>query len=252
MTILVLGHKGMLGHMVRKYLLDQGCTVDIVENRYPSQEFKSKVTGYLGDYIINCIGAIPQRTSDFEINTELPIWLSNNTSVKVVHPGTDCEVDEDAYGLSKRAARDFITSSSTNIKILKASIIGPELDSGDSLLEWFRGSTGDVKGYGNAMWSGITTLEWAEQCFTLLNNWNNYSSETIIEGTCLSKYNLLYLIKEVFEVESNILLDTTVKVDKCIVGTIKALHTKEQLENLKKYYYNGSTKRILSGNRRSN
>ena len=252
MTILVLGHKGMLGHMVYKYLLDQGYTIDTVEDRFPSEDFKSKVSSYSGDYIINCIGAIPQKTSNFEINTELPVWLSTNTSVRVVHPGTDCEIDEDAYGLSKRAAKDFLTSNSVNTKILKASIIGPELGSKASLLEWYLGSTGDVKGYSNAMWSGITTLEWAEQCSTLLNNWNNYSSETIIESTCLSKYNLLYLIKEVFEVESNILLDATVRVDKCLVGTIKALHIKEQLENLKKYYYNGSTKRVSTGNRRSN
>lgn len=242
MNILILGHRGMLGHVVHKYLAEQGHNVSTLESRFPSKEFAFQVLNYSGDYIVNCIGAIPQKTKNFNINTELPIWLSDNVVARVVHPGTDCEIDEDEYGVSKRTARDYIVNSSNNTKIIRASIIGPELESKDSLLEWFLGSTGQVRGYTNAMWNGITTLEWAKQCNNLLHNWDNYSQETIVEGTCLSKYNLLSLIKEVFNTDIHISPDDTVGVDKCLKGSVKAPNIKEQLEQLKEYCYNGSTK----------
>ena len=62
MRVLVLGHKGMLGHMVVKYLKDNNINVITIDKKYPlsSQQIKQ----FKGDYIINCIGAIPQKTND--------------------------------------------------------------------------------------------------------------------------------------------------------------------------------------------
>ena len=39
MKILILGHKGMLGHMVHKYLLTKDCKIVTTDYRWPSQEF---------------------------------------------------------------------------------------------------------------------------------------------------------------------------------------------------------------------
>ena len=83
MKILVLGHKGMLGHMVHKYLSTKNdCELLTTDLRWPSEDFENLIIdfwyGQQGDYIINCIGAIHQRTSDFDVNTELPIWLDDN------------------------------------------------------------------------------------------------------------------------------------------------------------------------------
>ena len=60
MNILILGHKGMLGHMLVKYLTDQNYTIHTINHRFPSEEFKNEVLKFNGDYIINALGNIPQ------------------------------------------------------------------------------------------------------------------------------------------------------------------------------------------------
>jgi len=237
MRVLVLGHKGMLGHMVAKYLSEQGVEVTTTQQRYLTPDFTDEVTFFKGDYIINCIGAIPQRTKDFTINTDLPRWLDILASTRVIHPGTDCEMDADTYGVSKKKARDYILTEGTRTKILKASIIGPELGSTASLLEWFLNSEGKIGGYTKAMWNGVTTLEWAKQCYKLMHHWDGYETETIIEGTCLSKFDLLSLVKEVFGKEIEIEPNPNVEINKCLIGDLKATSIKEQLRELKAYYY---------------
>ena len=75
MKVLILGHKGMLGHMVHKYLSTKDCELVTTNLRWPSDELKNFIIDFKGDFVVNCIGAIHQRTSEFEVNTDLPIWL---------------------------------------------------------------------------------------------------------------------------------------------------------------------------------
>jgi len=236
MNILVLGHKGMLGHIVAKYLRDKNHNVDTIESKFPTEEFFSYIKTYNGDYIVNCIGAIPQKTNEFDINFKLPIWLSDNVNCRVIHPGTDCEIDNDPYGISKKIARDYIVDNSTNTKIIRSSIIGPELNSNASLLNWFLSNTDSVNGYTNAMWNGITTLEWIKQCIQLIYNWDSYNTETVIASNCISKYQLLHEIKLSFNKSINILPINKGEY-KCLNGDIIAPDIKLQLQELKEYYY---------------
>ena len=53
-------------------------------------------------------GRVPQKTNDFSINWEIPIWLNENTNCKIIHPATDCEHDSSDYGISKRKGSDYI------------------------------------------------------------------------------------------------------------------------------------------------
>jgi dTDP-4-dehydrorhamnose reductase len=235
--ILVLGHNGMLGHMVVKYLLDKGYDITTCDYKFPTSEFIQFVSEYKGDYIINCIGAIPQKTKEFSLNFELPIWLDTYASCNIVHPGTDCEMDLNAYGNSKKIARDFIINSGVRTKILKTSIIGPELNSSSSLMEWFLSQTNEVYGYTKAMWNGNTTLEWSEQCYKLINSWGSYKKETILEGECISKFELLNKLNLVFQKEILILEKDNEVHDKCLIGDIKTDNILNQLYKLKKYYY---------------
>lgn len=103
--VLILGHRGMLGNTTYSYL-SQFYTVDTIEYRWPSNEFRAYIETYKGDFIINCIGAIPQKTAVYDINCILPVYLSKYSSCKVVHPGTDCESDSTPYGISKAIATD--------------------------------------------------------------------------------------------------------------------------------------------------
>lgn len=236
MKVLVLGHKGMLGSVVTKYFTQQGFEVKTVESRYPSQEFKREVLAFDKGFIINCIGAIPQRTQHFQINTDLPIWLSNNTKCRVVHPGTDCETDTNTYGTSKRLASEYLKAYSTNTKILKSSIIGPEQGTSYSLMEWFLAQQGEAKGYTKALWNGNTTLEWAKQASSLIANWEEYNRETILEGESISKYEILCLLKDLYKKEINI-IPVELGEDKCLTGGIKTPPLREQLEELKTFMY---------------
>lgn len=236
MKLLVLGQNGMLGHMVVKYL-SESFEIETINGRWPSTKFQRAITESDADVVINCIGAIPQRTDQFAINYQLPQWLDDNFNGKVIHPGTDCEMDEDAYGISKKLARDYIIKNGTKTKIIKSSIIGPEIDSQASLLEWFLSQGKSVNGYTEAYWNGITTLQWAKECKQLLENWDDYNTETIIEGTCLSKFELLKLIAKVFDRTNKIVPKNPIQIDKCLAGDILSPSIEQQLIELKQYYY---------------
>lgn len=230
MKIFILGHKGMLGHMVFNTLSKvKNLNISTTEKRFP--EF-DKSLFYNQDFIINCIGAIPQRTNNFNINYKLPIWLIQNTNCKIIHPSTDCEMDDDDYGLSKKKASDFILSKSKNTKMLKSSIIGPEKNSKFGLMEWFLSQEEDVFGYTQAMWNGVTTYEWSKQCWKLINNWDDYDKLTILSSDPVSKYELLNTIKKIYSKDINVIPKKLGK-NKTLMGDIKTKDIKEQLIELK-------------------
>lgn len=238
MKIMVLGDRGMLGHMVLKFLKTKNIEICTIKNRWPEQSFLDEIKNFKGDYIINCIGAIPQKTKNFSINYELPIWLSENSKCSIIHPGTDCEMDTDEYGLSKSKASDYIKNYSTNTKIIKVSIIGPEINDSSSLLEWLLNNNNkSINGYTDAMWNGVTTLEWSKQCYRLMENWNQYNTETIIESNCISKYELLNIVKKIFDKKIDIIPIPNKGKNKCLCNGIKTTSIDEQLIELKNFYY---------------
>jgi dTDP-4-dehydrorhamnose reductase len=225
----------MLGYAAHRYL---GTGVETTDLRWPNNDFKSYIKNYDGDYIINCIGAIPQRTNKFEINYELPIWLEENSNCRIIHPGTDCEMDNDEYGISKSKASRYLAFHGTNTKIIKTSIIGHEINTKASLLDWFLNSEGEVFGYTGAMWNGVTTLQWATECLEMMQNWNYYGKCNVISSECISKYELLNIIKEVYDKDIVIKQNDSVSVNKCLIGEIRKIPIKEQLIRLKEFYNN--------------
>jgi len=233
--IIVLGHNGMLGHMVFKVLSkEKNLNVTILNSRFPDWD-RSSFDG--ADFVINCIGAIPQKTDNFDINWELPIWLENNLNTKIIHPSTDCEIDKDNYGISKKKASEFLLNIGTKTKILKASIIGPEINTKASLFEWFLSEEDDVFGYTNAIWNGVTTYEWAKQCVRLVNDWNSYNKLTILSTNPISKYQLLNILKEIYSKDIKIIPMDRGK-DKTLNGDIKTKNIELQLKELKNFYEN--------------
>ena len=240
MKVLILGHKGMLGHMVHKYFsTKKNCELVTTDFRWPDREFKKFILDFDGNFVVNCIGAIHQRTNEFGVNTDLPIWLDGinyrSKKFKIVHPGTDCEIDDDDYGNSKREAADYLLKDGKDTTIIKTSIIGPELNSNSSLLGWFLSSEKEVSGYSEAYWNGSTTLQWAKICYKLLNDWNSFEKLNIPVTECISKYDLLEIIKDVFEKDVIINKNSDIEVNKCLVGNIKVPTIKEQLIELKEF-----------------
>jgi dTDP-4-dehydrorhamnose reductase len=234
MKVLVLGHKGMLGHMVTMYMRSKDFDVITSQKRWPTGQ--SEILNFDGDYIINCIGSIPQRTDSFNLNWQLPIWLDLHSPCRVIHPGTDCEMDNDDYGISKNIAGNYIRNLGKQTKSIKTSIIGPELNGNASLMEWFLSQKGEVFGYTKAIWDGNTTLEWAKQCWILMNTWHTALNETIISSTPISKFDLLHVIKDEFNKDINI-KKKELGNDKCLNGTLHTGTIQKQLKELKNYYY---------------
>jgi len=232
MKVLILGHRGMLGHVVTRYLEEQGAEVDTTNYRWPSFEFKKRIKEYRGEYIINCIGSIPQKTDKFQINYKIPTWLDINSKSKIIHPGSDYEEDTQGYYKSKFKASNWIKLHSNKTKIIKSSIIGPELTTKHSILEWFLSQEDSVQGYTDYYWNGNTTLTWAKECYKILIDWNKYPKEVVLEGECISKYDLLVKVKQVFGKETDIIPTKTELTEKCLKGDIKTLSIENQLLQL--------------------
>jgi dTDP-4-dehydrorhamnose reductase len=237
MKILILGHNGLLGNTVLKYFKSKKYEIIITDLRWPDNDFKSFISEQKVDYIINCIGVIPQKKPNDElydlVNYQLPVWL-DSLNIKVIHPDTD-EPDDNPYGLAKRKAREDINK---NTKILKASIIGFEKNTQFSFLEWFLHSEKSVSGYTNQYWNGITTLEWAECAEELMNNWDKFNNVTILSNPdCLSKYEILLMFKKVFNKNIEIIpTEATLSKNNCMKADYVLEKLEAQLYEMKKFY----------------
>ena len=257
--ILVLGHKGMLGNVVVKYFTTQeNYEVLTTDTRWGHELFKEALKNTEASFIVNCIGAIPQKKfiddTFTTINFDLPVFLET-LNKRIIHPTTDCEfsgniplkqqyavTDErdatDAYGKSKADISLLIEKSFKNTKMIRTSIIGHELASHVSLLDWFLSEEGEVSGYTDHYWNGVTTLQWAKLCDALMTSWDNtptlnqFSSPEI-----LSKYEILTIVKKIYNKDINIRPTTTGKViNKCLTSQEATPLLQDQLEELRNFY----------------
>tara|TARA_R110000782_G_scaffold269095_1_gene366567 strand:+ start:1924 stop:3297 length:1374 start_codon:yes stop_codon:yes gene_type:complete len=231
--IFVLGHKGMLGHMIYNVLnKDYKYKITTTDKRFPDWN-KEMFIGY--DFIIDCVGAVPQKTSNFDINWQIPIWLNENTNCKIIHPATDCEHDNSNYGISKRKGSDYIKNNCKSTKIIQTSIIGPEVNNKFGLMEWFLSQKGEVDGYTKAIWNGVTTLEWSKQCKKIIDRWDTTPLLTILYSDSISKYRLLCMIQECYNKKDVIIMPKELGHDRTLKGDIKVKDIKEQILELISY-----------------
>lgn len=242
MKVLILGHSGMLGHMVLKLLKSKNIDCSICVDRWPDVLFQKSIMDFEGDIIINCAGAIPQRTNDFPVNYNLSVVLDSfsHSDCKIIHPGSDCENDNGLYSISKKKASDWIKFHSKKTKIIKTSIIGPEISSSYGLMEWFLSQKKEVNGYSEFYWNGNTTLTWAKYCYEMIKNWDAWGKETILQSDCISKFQLLETIKDVYG--KNIKIKKTEKpaTNRCLLGGIRTQNIRKQLIELKKEQEHGA------------
>ena len=168
------------------------------------------------DYIVNAIGVIKPRIDEkdthsvFEavsINSAFP-HLLNKVAEKynafVIQIATDCVYSGkegnynenslhdplDVYGKSKSLGE----VNSENFLNIRASIIGPEVGRSQSLLEWFKGQDESLrlKGFSNHMWNGVTTLQFAKVCASLISEEAKiYGIFHFVPANMISKYDLL-------------------------------------------------------------
>jgi dTDP-4-dehydrorhamnose reductase len=208
----------------------------------PKMEVLVKKIGKV-DAVINCAGVIKPYSminpnSTVFINGIFPHILSNVYGEKLIHITTDCvfngekgaPYDEnspispnDLYGLSKS-----IGEPSDKSLVLRTSVIGPELYGFQSLLEWFKGQSGNVFGFTDHKWNGITTKEFALICDTIISNRDNFPKNGLYNlfTNAVSKYEMLCKFKEKYQTSVTITPKKSKKPVDRRLSTIYSLNKK--------------------------
>ncbi|WP_438434254.1 dTDP-4-dehydrorhamnose reductase family protein [Gorillibacterium sp. sgz500922] len=228
MKLLILGGRGMAGHVMVQYFSGKpdvtvfstsrdpndptGLYLDVNEENGVERLFEL----VRPDVTINCIGLLNEDAARREgealrVNGLLPHRLrrlADLTGGKLVHISTDCvfsglrgsygENDlpdgESAYAKTKAMGEVRQAPHLT----VRTSIIGPELKDGIGLFHWFMQQRGTVTGYRRVPWNGVTTLELAKSVERMLEE----DIEGLVHLTApapISKHDLLLLIQEVFD-----------------------------------------------------
>ena len=185
--------------------------------------------------VINCVGLVKQLADANDplqavpINTMLPHRLAQMCSAidaRLIHISTDCvfsgnsgqylESDHpdasDLYGRSKLLGEvDY-----PNAVTLRTSIIGHELSGQRSLLNWFLAQSGSVKGYENAFFSGVPTIELAEIIRDYVIPNEQLTEVYHVAEERISKHNLLREIAATYKKQISIEPDSQLIIDRSL------------------------------------
>lgn len=249
MKIIVMGASGMLGHLLYSEfkknhqvwgtVRDKAWTPELltgygIENLIKIEEL---IAEKKPDIVINCIGAIKQHKQhkenkdkifSLEVNSLWPHRLAEiceRHGAKMIHFSTDCvfsgnkgnyvESDladsRDTYGLSKFIGEVDYPHTLT----LRTSIIGHELNSHVSLIDWFMSQKNECRGFTHAIFTGFPTIVVArfleDEIFRkFISGVYHFSSEPI------NKYELLKLVAEVYGKKINIVPSSELKIDRSL------------------------------------
>jgi dTDP-4-dehydrorhamnose reductase len=169
------------------------------------------------EVVINCIGIVKQLAEAKDPLVAIPVnalfphrvaQLCALCGARMIHISTDCvftgqkgmyvEGDpsdaEDLYGQSKYLGEVLGAGAVT----LRTSIIGHELHTGRSLVDWFLSQKGETNGYRNAIFSGVPTVELAE----IIRD--RVIPDAALEGLYhvsadpISKHDLLQIVAQVY------------------------------------------------------
>jgi dTDP-4-dehydrorhamnose reductase len=250
MKVLVLGSGGMAGHVICLYLRDAGFLVDTLSAHQSlddkttlldvasKHEFEKFLNHHEYDIIINCIGLLVKQSEDRKdlasyINAYLPHFLENKylkSKTKIIHLSTDCVFSGSSAPYKENSLYDgelFYDRSKALGEIIndkdltfRMSIIGPDMQKkGIGLFNWFYSQTGEIFGYTNAIWNGVTTVELARGIQSAIEQ-NLTGLYHLVPKENISKYNLLKLLSTTFERNDiHIKPDGKVSLDKTLINT---------------------------------
>lgn len=175
------------------------------------------------DIIINCIGIIKQLPiakdplTAITVNAQLPHRMSliaRSANARMIHISTDCvfngskgnytEEDSsdatDLYGRTKFLGEVDYPHCVT----LRTSIIGHELKTELSLIDWFLSQEEAIKGFTKAIYSGFPTIELVKIITNYVIPNKNLSGLYHVSSNPISKYDLLKIMKNVYKKEITI------------------------------------------------
>lgn len=187
------------------------------------------------DVVINCIGSIKQKNDTYSysqfinLNSLLPhclAELSKKFKFRFIHLSTDCvfsgqngnykETDFpdalDLYGRSKLLGEINYLNALT----LRTSVIGHELNSFKSLLNWFLSQEKSVEGYKKAFFSGFTSYEYARIISEFVLPNDKLKGVFHISSEPISKYDLLKLIKKIYRKDIDIEPENKISINRTL------------------------------------
>ena len=189
--------------------------------------------------VVNCGGVVKHRPeakdaiTSITVNSLLPHRLAASVAPwdgRVIHFSTDCVFSgqhgnyteaeqsdaQDLYGRSKFLGEVAYENALT----LRTSIIGRELQHFESLLEWFlRQPLPSIKGFTRAIWSGVTTNHLADLVATVIRDRPKLHGLYQVSSGSISKYDLLLLLREAYQVSVIIQPDSSFHCDRSLDGS---------------------------------
>lgn len=259
MRVLVLGASGMLGNAMLRVMSNQeGWAVygtlrssnPALQALAPRAQLLHGVhadqpdslidafTSSRPQVVINCVGLVKQLASADDpleaipINALLPHRLAKLCELaqaRLIHISTDCvfsgrkgkyiESDmpdaEDLYGRSKLLGE----VSDRHAITLRTSIIGHELGRDHGLIGWFLSQQGRVKGYTEAIFSGLPTRELARVVRDIVIPKTDLHGLYHLAAEPISKHDLLQIVNRVYGKALQIEPDERVKINRSLDAT---------------------------------
>ncbi|NDJ61398.1 MAG: SDR family oxidoreductase [Chloroflexi bacterium] len=190
------------------------------------------------DLVINCIGLIKQRENAgdalaaIDLNARFPhqvALLCRACAARMIHISTDCVFSgqkgqyteeeptdaRDVYGKTK-ALGEIVDQP--HCLTLRTSLIGRELTTRYSLLEWFLAQRGSVKGFQRAIFSGLPTMIVAQMIRDYIIPNPELTGLYHVAAEPINKYDLLVLFRDAFEHTIEIIPDERVIIDRSLNG----------------------------------
>lgn len=257
MKILVFGSSGMLGHKLiqvlsahaevwgtlhrsigkfREYgILDEARCITNVDAAEPAG-IRSAVEAVRPDVVLNAIGVVKQLPTSKDVVRTLTInaifphrlaGLAEEFDFRLITVSTDCVFDgargnysesdipnaTDLYGKSKNLGE----VDSERALTLRTSIIGREIGSAHSLVEWFLSNKGSkVKGFRRAIYSGFPTIVLANIITSLIFERADLKGLYHVSSDPINKYELLLLLKRFYGVDVEIEPDDEFRIDRSL------------------------------------
>ena len=188
------------------------------------------------DVIINATGIIKQKPTSkdvietLNVNSIFPHQLARIASkinARFITFSTDCVFDgkkgnyteldvpnaEDLYGKSKNLGE----VKEPNCLTIRTSIIGRELGTSSSLVEWFLNNRGEkVKGFVNAIYSGFPTVVLAKIIVDIIKDFPGMQGIYHVSSNPINKFELLKLLNKYFEANAEITKFEDFKIDRTL------------------------------------
>ena len=199
----------------------------------------SAIAALKPDAVVNCIGIIKQLKAakdalpSIAINALFPHQVAEVCEVvgaRLVHFGTDCVFcgaqgpykpgdaadSQDLYGRTKFMGE----VGGPGCLTIRSSIIGHELKGHVSLVDWFLSQRGGrIKGFANALYTGLPTVVMAEVVRLALTEWRDLDGVWQVAADPINKYDLLHLINHFYGLGISIDRDEAFHCDRRLDGS---------------------------------